>query len=224
MRDRITTRRSPTSGAPRRGCSEGSPLWHSVAGRRRALRRHRLFGQPADARDRRPHGARRARADRCTSSCSAKPDAWLASALVWAWCARWPLATLMRNLLFGTPPWDVPTLAAVAVVLGASALVASYIPARRAAGVEPGRGVASRLGTRIADSTGRGSRGSPNHKEGPKPQTTRITRSRSGCPVLSVANGLITNSWVPPPHPRLRRGRAPHRSARSASRLFRDPV
>ena len=46
-------------------------------------------------------------------------------------------ATLMRTLLFGTPPWDVPTLAAVAVVLGLSALLAAYVPARRAASVDP---------------------------------------------------------------------------------------
>jgi len=44
---------------------------------------------------------------------------------------------LIRGLLFGVGPWDVPTLAAVAGVLGVSALVASYIPARRAAGVNP---------------------------------------------------------------------------------------
>ena len=46
-------------------------------------------------------------------------------------------ATLMRTLLFGTPPWDVPTLAAVAAVLGLSALLAAYVPARRAASVDP---------------------------------------------------------------------------------------
>ena len=46
-------------------------------------------------------------------------------------------AVLMRNMLFGTPPWDVPTLAAVAVVLAIAALLASYIPARRAASVNP---------------------------------------------------------------------------------------
>jgi macrolide transport system ATP-binding/permease protein len=46
-------------------------------------------------------------------------------------------ATLMRGLLFGVESWDVPTLAAVALVLGASALLASYIPARRAASVSP---------------------------------------------------------------------------------------
>jgi macrolide transport system ATP-binding/permease protein len=47
------------------------------------------------------------------------------------------VATFMRKLLFGTPPWDVSTLAAVAVVLLASALLASYAPARRAASVDP---------------------------------------------------------------------------------------
>jgi macrolide transport system ATP-binding/permease protein len=46
-------------------------------------------------------------------------------------------ATLMRKLLFGTAAWDVSTLAAVAVVLGASAMLASYLPARRAASVNP---------------------------------------------------------------------------------------
>ena len=45
--------------------------------------------------------------------------------------------TLMRKLLFGVQSWDVPTLIAVAVVLGVSALVASFLPARRAASVNP---------------------------------------------------------------------------------------
>lgn len=46
-------------------------------------------------------------------------------------------ATLMRKLLFGVSSWDMPTLAAVAAVLGVSALLASYIPARRAASIHP---------------------------------------------------------------------------------------
>ena len=46
-------------------------------------------------------------------------------------------ARLMRTLLFGTTPWDVPTLVAVAVVLASAALLASYLPARRAASVSP---------------------------------------------------------------------------------------
>ena len=43
----------------------------------------------------------------------------------------------MRALLFGTAAWDTMTLASVAAVLGASAMLASYIPARRAASVNP---------------------------------------------------------------------------------------
>jgi len=46
-------------------------------------------------------------------------------------------ARLMRTLLFGTAAWDVATLASVAVLLGACALLASFIPARRAASVNP---------------------------------------------------------------------------------------
>ena len=46
-------------------------------------------------------------------------------------------ASLMRKLLFGTPPWDITTLVSVAAVLGGSALLASFLPARRAASVDP---------------------------------------------------------------------------------------
>jgi predicted permease len=46
-------------------------------------------------------------------------------------------ASLMRKMLFGTPPWDIATLVCVAGVLGASALLASFLPARRAASVDP---------------------------------------------------------------------------------------
>ena len=47
------------------------------------------------------------------------------------------VSSLMRKLLFGTQPWDAFTLTAVALTLGASALMASYLPARRAASVNP---------------------------------------------------------------------------------------
>lgn len=46
-------------------------------------------------------------------------------------------ATLIRKLLFNTQAWDIPTLVTVAAVLAVSALLASYIPARRAASVDP---------------------------------------------------------------------------------------
>ena len=46
-------------------------------------------------------------------------------------------ATLIRGLLFGVRSWDAATLAGVAGVLAVFALLASYIPARRAAQVDP---------------------------------------------------------------------------------------
>jgi predicted permease len=46
-------------------------------------------------------------------------------------------ATFMGKLLFGVRSWDLPTLIGVALLLSVSALVASFIPARRAASVNP---------------------------------------------------------------------------------------
>jgi macrolide transport system ATP-binding/permease protein len=43
----------------------------------------------------------------------------------------------MRSLLFGTEAWDAMTLGAVALVLCVSALLAGFLPARRAASVNP---------------------------------------------------------------------------------------
>jgi predicted permease len=44
---------------------------------------------------------------------------------------------LMRTILFGVQAWDVPTLVAVAVVLSTASLAASFLPAHRAASVNP---------------------------------------------------------------------------------------
>ncbi len=44
---------------------------------------------------------------------------------------------LMRKLLFGVEAWDGPTLAGVAVVLGVCSLTATFVPAHRAASVNP---------------------------------------------------------------------------------------
>jgi ABC-type lipoprotein release transport system permease subunit len=43
----------------------------------------------------------------------------------------------MRSLLFGITPLDPLTYGTVPVVLAAAALLASYLPARRAAAVDP---------------------------------------------------------------------------------------
>jgi predicted permease len=47
------------------------------------------------------------------------------------------LTRFMRNLLFGVAPADPVTFAAVALLLASVAFVASYVPARRAARVDP---------------------------------------------------------------------------------------
>jgi macrolide transport system ATP-binding/permease protein len=44
---------------------------------------------------------------------------------------------LMRSLLFGVEAWDAATLGAVALLLALASLVASFVPARRAASVDP---------------------------------------------------------------------------------------
>jgi ABC-type antimicrobial peptide transport system permease subunit len=46
-------------------------------------------------------------------------------------------ASLMRKLLFGVHAWDATTLIGVGVLLAASSLLASFLPARRAASMNP---------------------------------------------------------------------------------------
>ena len=46
-------------------------------------------------------------------------------------------STLVRKMLFGVEAWDPLTLASVAVLLGTAAMAASFVPARRAARVNP---------------------------------------------------------------------------------------
>jgi ABC-type antimicrobial peptide transport system permease subunit len=47
------------------------------------------------------------------------------------------LMQMMRSLLFNVSPTDPTTFAAIAVIFMAVTLVASYIPARRAAEIDP---------------------------------------------------------------------------------------
>jgi putative ABC transport system permease protein len=47
------------------------------------------------------------------------------------------LGRAMQSTLFGTGPMNVPVLLAVSVVLLASALLACYVPARRASALDP---------------------------------------------------------------------------------------
>ena len=67
-----------------------------------------------------------------------KEAAWLTAVGIAAGLAcSVAVATLIRGLLFHVRSWDAETLAAVATMLAISALLACYIPARRAARVDP---------------------------------------------------------------------------------------
>jgi putative ABC transport system permease protein len=60
-----------------------------------------------------------------------------AAGLAFGWPGAIGLARLVRGLLYGVTPHDLTTLVSVSLLLAASALFASYWPARRAARVEP---------------------------------------------------------------------------------------
>ena len=47
------------------------------------------------------------------------------------------LTRLLRTFLYGTQPADAATFCLVCAVLGVAAFCASYLPARRAAAVDP---------------------------------------------------------------------------------------
>jgi putative ABC transport system permease protein len=64
--------------------------------------------------------------------------AWLAAiGLTIGIAAAVLLTRLLQNLLFGVTPTDAATYALVAIVLAAVSLIAAYVPARRAARVDP---------------------------------------------------------------------------------------
>jgi ABC-type antimicrobial peptide transport system permease subunit len=64
--------------------------------------------------------------------------AWLSGAGIAAGLLLAALAAgFLRKLLFGVSPWDPVTMFAIAALLAVTSLLASFIPARRAARVDP---------------------------------------------------------------------------------------
>ena len=101
------------------------------------LRRDLVFGGAADERDRHPDGAGRADRRRAPPGRRDRNPA-----------GRWParrigaigafaLTRTLSGLLFGVSSFDVATFVAMAATLIAVTLLACYIPARRAAKVDP---------------------------------------------------------------------------------------
>ncbi len=57
--------------------------------------------------------------------------------LCWGLLLAWAVARVAGSLLYGVSPLDPVSIAVTIVVLGLASLLASYIPARRAARVDP---------------------------------------------------------------------------------------
>jgi putative ABC transport system permease protein len=66
-----------------------------------------------------------------------KTVALVAAGLIIGGIASWYLSAALRAFLFRLQPTDPRAFAAAAVALAAAAIVASIIPARRAAGTDP---------------------------------------------------------------------------------------
>ena len=58
-------------------------------------------------------------------------------AMTLGWPVAWMLSRFASSFLYGIKPHDVATFVAVPVFLGAIALIACWLPARRAASVDP---------------------------------------------------------------------------------------
>ena len=64
--------------------------------------------------------------------------AWMAAAgLVGGGLLAIPLSSMLNGLLFGVQPVDLPTIGVSAALLVVVALVAAWIPAKRATDVDP---------------------------------------------------------------------------------------
>ena len=119
-------------------CAAGRNLCRSRTSSRFAwnLWRHLLFRYAANTGDRHPHGAW------CHAIVVQLDVIWktLRLALIGiavGFLASLVLARLIASLLFQTAPTDPPTFVGMVTLLGAVALLAGYLPARRASKIDP---------------------------------------------------------------------------------------
>jgi len=102
----------------------------------RALRSHGLHGRATHRRDRFAHGARRATFRRPAPGRRTR-FGLVAAGLLLGISGAWALTRLLSSALYEVSPSDPATFGGVAVVLAASALVACWLPARRATRIDP---------------------------------------------------------------------------------------
>src|SRR5215469_690132 len=121
------------------GC--GDAVWdfrrnRARAGHRGSVRRHELRSRSAYAGDRHPYGDGRSTGSR-SAACSTPGMALTFTALALGWPAAWMLAKLSSSFLYGIKPHDAVTFTLVPAMLVLVALIAAWIPARRAASINP---------------------------------------------------------------------------------------
>ena len=107
------------------------------AGRARHLRRDLVLGRPAHERDRNPYGPGRAIEQTCSGWWARPAFAWQSQASLIGAVGALALTRTMSGLLFGVSSFDPATFLLMAGALAGVTLVACYIPARRAAKVDP---------------------------------------------------------------------------------------
>ena len=103
----------------------------------RHLRGDGLQHDPAPARDRHPHGARRGLAAKCSDWWWGRACGWSASASLLGLAGAWALSRVLTSQLYDVSARDPFTYLTVALLLGAVALAALYLPARRAVRLDP---------------------------------------------------------------------------------------
>ena len=107
------------------------------AGRNRHVRNPVVFGQRAHARRSESTWRSARREAACSAWCSGRVSASPSTGLVAGLAAAMVLTRLLQAQLFNVKSTDPVTLTAVAAFIGLVALVACYVPARRATRVDP---------------------------------------------------------------------------------------